>query len=279
MYKKFFLFLEQRRIINIILLILFYLLVVLPHEKVGIIISGVFENTTRFRYDLTILLLFLLMVIFLFISIYKNIRVHPKKNRILICAIVQFVLIWATYYYLMIVNIELIHIIQYALFALIAYPIIKNTTATIILTTLFGAVDEAYQYFYLAPQRTNYYDLNDVLINLIGGATGILLIYILYPKSINLKNLKQSKWVLLLVAVIVLCIVVLINSGLIWVYPNENSVPLYTLVRVYEPNFWTLIHPQIVYHIVKPLEGLIWVGLLWTYYHFALKLKFKNYDS
>lgn len=48
-------------------------------------------------------------------------------------------------------------------------------------TTLLGALDELQQYIWIAPSYGDYFDFNDVLVNLLGGVLGVLLYYRFEP--------------------------------------------------------------------------------------------------
>lgn len=78
---------------------------------------------------------------------------------------------------------EVAHYPQYALLAwLLARAMDPQRTRQPIArllfwTTLLGMIDEAQQYLWLAPAYGEYLDINDFLINLLGGVLGVLLYY------------------------------------------------------------------------------------------------------
>ena len=171
--------------------------------------------------------------------------------------------------YLVVVNIEIIHLVQYAILAILLFPAIGSYGATIGWATLLGAADEAWQHFYLAPLKSNYYDFNDILLDLLGAALGLVMI-----KS-SVKNLEiQAKRagtamtsLLLTTAVIALLLAVAFATDLIHYYtPEKEAACRWVIIRAPQTSFWTTVHPNVTFHVMQPLEGLIVLAMLLFYY-------------
>jgi len=165
-----------------------------------------------------------------------------------------------------VVNIEVVHFFQYAMFALLCFPLTLNYNQTMIISTLAGALDEAYQFFYLAPQRTDYFDFNDVVINLVGVAFGLLVIKIFKPatKVISLKQFLFSPASILTILISVI-IFISFNTNFLGIY-HTNTDAQFVLVKKTFDSFWTTVHPNITYHVMLPLEGLLVIISLWFFY-------------
>jgi len=262
--------LSHHKGINIIIIIIYYLLVVLPHEQVGLFTVKFFNKQlklSRDNYNLliaSIAILGLLLYAGIFI---KNVRKSEAKRKIslyMVATVFLAVLIMKT---LFVINIEVVHYVQYAVFSILFFPLVRNYWHTLVWATLAGSLDEAYQYFYLAPHRTDYYDFNDVLTNLIGAAFGLV-----FLRAYDIKGgiagwqsfLKSSTFIALLISVLV--VAGFYFSGILQIYPNEDSDAMYTVVRVVPSWFWTFAPPNVIYHIALPLEGIILTVLLWLFY-------------
>ena len=165
--------------------------------------------------------------------------------------------------FLFVINIEVIHFPQYAAFAILIYPMIRNYNSTLIWTTIAGSIDEAYQNFYLAPKDTGYYDWNDVITNLVGGVFGLLLLKSFgVGQHVNLTWSKSSG----IKGLVVVCGLVfgLWLSGFLSIYPSEIST--IQLVSKELTGFWNEVPPEVVFHIVRPLEGFIITVMLFFFY-------------
>ncbi len=263
MLRPFTFFLSRSPWLNSLILVGYFLLVVLPHELLGVAISKAFKSYSRDFYNNTVIFLFLVGSILLVFIIAKQIRKSVEKTKLFTYLFFHTLLIGLSFYYLIIVNIECIHFIQYAMFAILAYPLLRNFLDVVLLSLMASIIDEAYQYFYLSPQRTNYFDFNDIVLDLIGAGTGIIILYIYTYRS---KKKKSIRPMTVLFAVFSTLIALAFFFKLLWVNPTVDSVELWTLIRIPEESFWTFLNFDIVYHVLKPWEGLILVAFLSIFY-------------
>jgi len=167
------------------------------------------------------------------------------------------------------VNVEAIHFLQYGVFAILCFPLIKNYSLTLAYTTLAGAIDEMYQFYYLAPERTEYYDFNDVIINLIGAVFGLILIRSLNRPSYrySFKSFINSNHFKVFLGLAIVIIGLFISGILIKVYEPENVYAKFWLIRKQSIGFWKEIPRfNFRYHIVQPWEGIGIVALLMVLY-------------
>jgi len=260
-------FLKNRKLINLLLLFVYYLLVVLPHEQVGLLTVKIFGGFERDTYNLIVLVISLSFLAVAVITLAKKMLIHSQKKLILFYLLSTIGFATLCVNILFVVNIEVVHFFQYAMFALLCYPLTLNYNQTMLLSTLAGALDEAYQYFYLAPQRTDYFDFNDVVINLIGVAFGLIIIKIYKPLSnaISFKQFFSSPaFILLLLTSVVICIAIITN--VLGVY-HTNIEAQFILVKKAFSSFWITVHPNITYHVMLPFEGLFVTIGLWLFYY------------
>ncbi|MFK7934048.1 MAG: hypothetical protein AB8G22_11115 [Saprospiraceae bacterium] len=270
--KSLILWLSHRRLINILLLVSYFLLVVLPHEQVGRLTVAIFGHLSRDTYNLIILLLGSLSFGLFLIPFLKRIKRHPEKKIISIYLLITIGLIILALNTLFVINIEIVHFFQYAGMTLLLFSLTFRYGETLFWATLLGAIDEGYQYFYLSPERTDYYDFNDVIINLLGAAMMLIFIKTYSFAEVKIRSVKwyQSS-VLYTSLVIVLGVAGLYFSGYLGIYPQGSEVqPPILLVKVLPESFWSVVHPQVTYHVVLPLEGVILTSILLIFYSVGL---------
>ena len=270
-------YLSKNRIVNLAICFAFYLLVTLPHEQVGVGITAIFKGVSRKNYDLTILSICVVLLLIFGAFLFSKLRELKKPLIPLGFFSLCILLMILSLNLLIIVNIEIIHFIQYALMAILLFPLCRNFLATLSLVTLLGAIDEAYQYYYLSPQRTNYYDFNDVILNLLGAALGLTLLRSHYgiQEFISTERQKIHKQVWIMFAAFISFFSLLIwqkkvihtminRMGLSFDWKDYWSV----LIRKETDGFWTEIPPKIIYHVVQPVEGVVIVSLLLFIYSY-----------
>ncbi len=261
--KAFIQYLQERKGLNLLIAFIYFLLVVLPHEQVGLLTVKIFGGFSRDTYNAIILGVSLLGLSLYLVPILKNVLKDKRWWTLfyLISSILFSVISFKT---LVVINIEVVHFLQYAMMAILLFPLISNYHLTLFYTTLLGALDEAYQYFYLAPQRTDYYDFNDVIINLLGATFGLL-----FLRAFHIPNQKffwRSPIFLGCCGLIVL-LIGLYASGILPVYPVDAAIqPLSLLVKKVPDGFWSVVHPNVTYHVIQPLEGLLLTFFLWLFY-------------
>ncbi len=264
--------LSEHRLANAIILFVYFLAVVLPHKRFGTFLNNtvvgamnIDNNTAEGRQAYNLLALgiaafILISVLYFFI---KNTIGQANRNRIWAYMIANTILAALVLQFLFVVNIEFVHYPQYAMFAILSFPLIQNYHQTLIWTTLAGAIDEAYQYFYLAPNDTPYYDMNDVITNLIGAVFGLLFLW-----SFNIKERISPQffrsgafyaWLVLGLIITICCI-----TGFLSIYPSDTTE--FQLLKKWPSGFWSKVHPNVTYHITKPLEGMLIVIGLWLFY-------------
>lgn len=250
--------LEKRRYLTICIAILYYLLVVLPHEQVGLWISTLFSSVSRASYNAIILVCFLALSLFLLLDLVKQIQTIKQALYVLL----QGIIIWACFYYLIIVNIESIHFVQYFVLTMLLFTITKDIPSTLILV-LFGAlIDEGYQYFYLSPERTNYFDFNDIILDLVGAGSATLSLGVYGNNSTALQSRKYAYMAIAATAGF-FAILYILN---VWqVYASENH-NFWVLIRQPEEGFWSFLNFDVVYHVIRPLEALVILIILFLFY-------------
>ncbi len=264
MLNKFLDSLSARRWINFLVLLVYFIIAVLPHEQVGIIIADVFRPYTRDIYNNV----FVIcagggLLVYLFVFYTQNTR--PLSKLLLSYLVINLVLAVVCFKVLFVLNVESIHFLQYALFAILCFPLLNNYTLTLTYTTIAGAIDEIYQFYYLAPERTEYYDFNDVIINLIGAVFGLILIRSLSKRNYTytVSEFLRSIHFKIFFGLVLFIVGLFLSGLLVRNYDPQNLTAKFWLIRKQAVGFWQE-RPRFnfKYHIVQPWEGVFIIGLL-----------------
>lgn len=254
---------------NFLILALYYLLVVLPHEQIGIQIAKLDVKYGRDTYNMILLSIALTVLLAYVIPLIRNILKGTNQKQQWFYLLLTLLLTIYTVNCLFVVNAEVVHFVQYAVFAILCYPFVENYSLTLIWVLMMGWIDEAYQYFYLAPDRTDYYDWNDVVTDFIGGAFGLVFLrsFEIKGKYLDFKGIIRSKTFLFLLGMVILFVFLLNTSYLDW-YPMEGIDATYYMVRKVPEGWWSVVHPDVTYHVMQPLEGIVAaIGLCFLYRH------------
>ncbi|HXH19380.1 MAG TPA: VanZ family protein [Chitinophagales bacterium] len=253
-------YLERNTMLNAGALLVYFLFLIFLHDTFVNLSVTIMNTLSLSIYDKvvgSITLSFLAFFIFLFI---KNLRAERERTDLKITyllIVTGLVIVHSQMNFVM--NIEIIHTLQFGILAVLIFPLTRSFGATLYYTVLFGAVDEWYQYQVLYPQKSDYFDFNDLVLDQLGAGLALVFLY-----TAGLNNLRNSnKWyqspVFLSMAVFAIGAAVLFRFSLITVYYKEGTRALMTLSKANDAEaFWRhLPNCDIVYHVMSPLEGLL----------------------
>ena len=260
--------LEENKSYAVLILLAYYLLVVLPHEWVGKLTVLVFGQLSRSHYNLLIASITLVIIIVGSVFLFRKLKHGAYSKLWTFYLIANAILVALCFYFLFVVNIEVVHFPQYAVFAILCFPLFKNTVTTLTISTFAGALDELYQYVILTPHTSNYFDFNDVVIDLIGAAIGLLILRIM---GFTPNNNKPLNWYKSFSMVFVFCfafiLFILYQFGVVETNLSENSNAIFSFVKIPELSFWSYPPgPPAKFHVLRPLEGCILIVALWLFY-------------
>lgn len=176
---------------------------------------------------------------------------------------------------LLVMNIEVVHFPQYAILAIILFPVTFRFMDTIILTTLGGLLDEAFQYFCLYADRGIHFDFNDVILNTIGAGFGLVLLYTAIDEKILRRAGSGFSFRALIRSPVLLGSLTAVGAGLmlaqlgvIRMLSGGPETAWAIVLRRGGPStmYWTPTTWGKTYHEVHPLEWLLVSALLFALY-------------
>lgn len=270
-------YLYRHKIFNFLLVLAYFLIVVLPHKEVGIWIASALDKPLgRQQYNNLILALGTIGMCGYLYSVWKGSQ-HLKsevKNTLFTYLLFTIILIVISINILMVINIEIVHLVQYAILFILLFPFFYNYTATLFWATFLGAVDEAYQYLILMPNY-EYYDFNDIIIDLLGAALGLIIVATYIGKEqdkvsnkIRKPNFfrKNASVILGTIFIIILSAIAYFQGYLVIDSVKGEEHALFPLVRKEQIGFWKELRFGIKYHVIRPLEGIITIVILLRIY-------------
>jgi VanZ family protein len=263
---------NERKLFAVVTAGLYFAVVVVCHHEVSKIVEWM---NARLSFKFTNNLLFVVSILItLILAVSTIVRIRNGEHRYLQIVLWLFTaaLVVISYRMLIVFNVENIHYPQYALLTLPVFALVTRYGETVFWVTLLGALDEAYQYFVLYPDRKDlYFDFNDIVLNLVGAGIGVALIYTLLDVKANpiaLSSAPRRKWyrspAFLVTATIASGISALYVLGLLTFYPGPKaSGALIILSRVPAPTtFWTMPTIGNTFHTLSPLEGVISTAII-----------------
>ena len=264
----------KRPFLNALPVLIYYLLVVLPHETFGAWIARTLDEPLgRDTYNLVIMGMGVTGFVAYLYLIWKGTKSKTYSKSTWMYLLLTLALIVYCINVLMVVNVEIIHYVQYAIFAFLIFPLFQNYQVTLFYATIFGAIDEAYQYLVLAWEKANYYDFNDVFIDMIGVTLGLILIraYGIREKEITKPFYKRPVFIGLISLLSLILLSYLLGWTSLHLDPKIDTP--FPLIKRVNPDFWTIIHPNVKFHVVRPWEWILLTIGLWVAYRKIGKFK------
>jgi hypothetical protein len=240
--------------------------VTFPHQVVQDVVAQIANRVTLkrvYQFSATIALIEAIVVMFLF---FWSLRGQKNRRWLMTFWLLSFALIVGTWRVLTANNTELVHYPQYfpegiALLALTLSP--AESLAWIV---LFGGLDEAFQYTFLVKGLPLPYDFNDVYMDLLGGAVGVIFAMAVLgceretAPRIRVGSILRKPGIVVILGIIVTGIV-LWASGKMLLYEAPGSPShWFSLSRLKTKGFWYFnqhfLGPNRI-HELLPAEGTI----------------------
>jgi hypothetical protein len=219
--------------------------VTFPHQPVQDVVGALVNKISRNRvYQLSVTLALLEAAVFTGLFL-RSLSRRPERLWLTSFWILCFLLMIGTWRVFMANNTELVHFPQYfpegmALLALTLSPV--ESLAWI---ALLGGLDETYQYIYLLNGRPAPLDLNDIYMDVIGGAAGIVFAMACLRRESRTGSGESwgGTWkrILSRPGVLVIFGILLAAAVLLW----TDVMVFYEPFKVPHPHWFALSHQQI----------------------------------
>lgn len=279
--EKIITYLEARKELTISLVLTYFIFILSMHDFMVNVSVGVMNSLTRQKYDLIVGSIMISAMLFILILFIRNLRLVRQAADIkIVYMLIMTSLLIIHIQMNFVMNIEIIHTLQFGILALMIFPLTRSFGATLFFTTLLGAADELFQYLVLYPSKNDYLDFNDIVLDQMGAA--IVLVY-LYSSGLRSERNWSQKWyyspVTITVVSLSAVVAVMYHFSLITTYySSATDKTLFVLNESNEPEgFWRhMPNCDIVFHVMSPIEGVIAIVMIGGLFFFLDYLDRKN---
>lgn len=199
--------------------------------------------------------------------LYMLYKTKEDRNRKLFFLVLTSLLITLHYKFLFEMNIEVVHVVEFTVLSVLLFPLLGSFGAAVTFTLPFIVVNEWYQYTVLYLGYIQYFEFNDIVIDLLGCGMAMLFLWIAGAKPKLTFVFGIMPELIFLIAVNLLFLV-LVATCIFAFYP-EGKCGTTFLVLNQLPNphlFWQTHVYGAVYHVMKPLEGLVAINLVCLFF-------------
>lgn len=257
--------LEQHRVINVLIVIVYASFLLFAHN-VFVDLSVVIMNALSLAvYEKVVASTIVLLVMGMIGAVYFIVRNQRFEwQSVLLFGGILLMLV-AHFFVLTEMNIEFIHAIMYGLLAVLLFPLVGRFGGAVIAGLPIMLVDEWYQYTILFPHYVRHFELNDVVLDLLGAGffVSVLGLFGLKSKRKFVPFFKRFEvWVC--VAFVISVITLMATCVVVPYSVNACDNTWLILNKLPEQTAFWSIHPTIgsTLHVLKPVEGLLLVFIL-----------------
>ena len=262
-------FLNQHKFFTAITGSLYFIATVIFHRQIANFSLHVEKKLSFKTYNL-LLGSITISIFVVFVGLILN-RIRKDEDPVFKSAIliITILILIGAHFAVLAVNVEYIHLIHYILLSFFVYGLTLRFGETIFWVTLLGTVDEIYQYYVVWPGQT-YMDFNDIIYDMLGSVIAVIFIYFTLNTKVHIqaRNTLLKKRVISPVLAVSFIIIftyfILSITGMLQFASSlgTKKAPI-LLYRISPPqNFWTVFEKGKTYHIFKPFEFVLVVGLL-----------------
>ena len=192
-----------------------------------------------------------------------RLRKQPAWGTLALFWIVTCGLIYFTWRAFTANNLELVHYPQYIPEGILLTALTLSPTESLAWVIILGGLDESFQYAVLSWFRPAPYDFNDIFMDLLGGALGVLFAMAFLRCDRRPSGLPEGPplWKrpgILALGGILATGILLWGSGLMLLFEDKaDTRHLFSLSRFKAPAFWFQVFDNgpNKYHTLSPVEG------------------------
>jgi len=248
--------------------------VTFPHENVQYYVNEIAIRFSHRRLYQGSAMIALIEAALFTILLIRRLKEQPARRSVIACWVLTIALIFGTWRLLTANNVELVHYPQYVLEGAALLALTLSPIESIAWILIFGGLDECYQYWDLMGGKHVPYDFNDIYMDLLGGAAGVLIGMAFFRCERREPSLGDWRQILrrpgvIAVLSITLFGILLAISGVMLLYEDKANLHYwFALSRDKPPEYW-FINPLFGpyrFHTLSPVEGPVLIFFtLWVY--------------
>jgi len=233
-------FLSNNPYLNLSLILIYGYLIIKLHNPLVQLSIVVMKFTGIDGYNTLISIITVVCLIFLSVYIWKSYRRNKEnwQEKIIFSGLIMLFLI-LHYRFLLEMNIEIIHAFAYGIWFIPLLAFFRSPALALTVSLPFMLFDEWYQYQVLYPHYVQYWELNDVILNVLGCMFMMALI-----KWSDIKISVEWRWSITLLALYIVLFSFCVFFGVFAVTKQDvNSNSILIINKLLTFNQWWQIHP------------------------------------
>jgi hypothetical protein len=250
------------------LLLIYALVVTFPHEQVQTLVNDLAKLTGRTNLYRLAAAISVLCGAILTAAFAAELRRRTQRSILIAYWVATLLLILAAWRWLTANNTELVHYPQYFVPGAILMALTLSPVESLAWIVIVGGLDECFQYWGLHGGWAVPYDFNDVTMDFLGGALGVIFtLAFLQCQRRNAFKFAPKAGTAILLAIIAAGALLRASGKMLLYEDKQNHSYWLALSRLRFPSFWFFDEtwgPK-TFHTLTPIEGplllLVLLGL------------------
>lgn len=258
--------LTEHKALNVLLVILYSLFLIFLHDPVVKHVVALKNEIGLPIFNRYTAIVSAVILVFLLVLVMRGLVKIPAFRTLKIALTGLWLAFLLIHWFMMLeMKIEIIHAFEYALLAMLIYPLFNRFAPALVFSLPVMITDELYQYLYLYPNYVEYFEINDIVLDMLGAGLGLILIWILGTSPQTFKKSQIKKPEIISLVLFNLLVILGFISGLFARIPAEaGENTLFIFNRLKSPfQFWQE-HPfnEVTYHVIQVFEGMVIINIL-----------------
>lgn len=169
------------------------LLIIFSHEGIQQVVRGWYESFTRERVNTWVHVGMAALGVLLIRLVWRALKPPRDRGFKVVYLLVTIGLMAGSWRWLFYTDVEVVHFPQFAVLAVLIFPIVRCHWRTMFYTTFIGVVDEAVQFYVYNPWPVHL-DFNDMIYNQIGAGLGCILVW-LAGGNMLVRSRPAVRWI------------------------------------------------------------------------------------
>jgi hypothetical protein len=264
-----FLRLTNFRLLALLIAVVYSACIVFLHAPIVKVVLAFMNGLGRQNFNNLVVLSAVAFTITAALLFYSLLREFPHKRQLkLLLFAAQVLLIVIHFVFLLELSIELIHATAYSVLSILLYAAFRRFGIAALLSIPVMLLDEWYQYRVLYLGYVQFFEANDVVLDLLGSGFGFLTVAFL---GVNTAETAKRFIAIdrLLIVLFALALVGMIVGCVFPVYQNDVcNYSLFTLNNLEHPEIFWQVHPDhgSIYNVLHPYAAIVITTLLCLYY-------------
>ena len=265
--------LGAHRFINLLLIVAYFLFIYFMHDPVVHLSIWVMNFFSLPVYNKVVIAVCVLLLILFSVFLVSQLNQRRDNFKLKVAYLfITLTLILIHFRTMFEMNIEIIHIFEYPLLAFLLFPLTRRFGATVLFTIPSMLLDEWHQYIVLYPAYVDYFEFNDVVLDIYGCGLAVVSMLICGVEGQKqIKSLwKRTEFISLFAFLLLVIIAIKLCIVSIYAVDKCNNT-LLVLNRIPDvQSFWRQYPGRdVIYHVMQPVEAFIFIPLL-TFFYFGL---------